>query len=68
MKRTKTLQNLADSLAEMCFGRTLSEVHKKRICIQCGKKIGNFTDDESRMEYEISGLGICCQKEYFDEN
>lgn len=66
MKRTKNLQNLADTLSKMCYGEKLSEIHKKGICIQCKKKVGEFPDDESRMEYEISGLGICCQKDYFD--
>lgn len=66
MKRTKNLQDLADSLSEMSFGEKLSEIHKKKICIQCKKKIGKFPDDESRIEYEISGLCRICQKKYFD--
>jgi len=67
MERSKNLQDLADSLSKKCFGMSLGEAHKKKICIQCKKKIGEFLDDESRMEWEISGLGDCCQKEYFDE-
>lgn len=66
MKRTKNLQDLADTLSELCFGEKLSEIHKKKICIQCKKKVGKFPDDESRMEWEISGLASCCQKKYFD--
>lgn len=66
MKRTKNLQDLADSLSQMCFEEKLSVAHKKKICIKCKKKVEKFPDDESRMEYEISGLCKICQKDYFD--
>lgn len=62
MKRTKNLQDLADSLAKMCFGRTLSEAHGKSICIQYQKPVEKFPDDETRRGYEISGLCLECQK------
>lgn len=65
MKRTKNLQDLADSLSKMLHGEKLSEVQKKKICIQCKKKVGEFSDDETRMEYEISGLCPSCQREFF---
>lgn len=67
MKRTKTLQDLADTLSKELFGGTLSEAHEKGVCVQCGKKMDDFPNDESRIEWEISGLCTICQKEFFDE-
>lgn len=65
-KRSGDMQVTVDALTKKCFGKSLSEIHAERICIQCRKKIGEFTDDESRMEYEISGLCESCQKDFFD--
>lgn len=61
-KTMKTLQDLADSLSMKCYGMSLGEAHARRICIACGKKIGKFLDDESRIGYEISGLCPTCQE------
>jgi len=67
MKRSKNLQDLADSLSKMCFGEKLSEIHKKKICIQCKRKVEEIADPLSKAEYEISGLCQVCQIEYFGE-
>lgn len=64
MKNPKNLQDLADSLSEINYGKKLSEVQKKKICIQCEKKIEEFPDDESRMGHEIMGLCSICQREF----
>lgn len=61
MKRTKNLQDLADTLSIEVFGGSLSEAHKNGTCVQCKKKVGEFKDELNRAKYEISGLGICCQ-------
>ena len=61
MKRDKNLQDLADTLSTEAFGGSLSEAHKNGTCVDCKKKVGEFKDELSRAEWEISGRGICCQ-------
>jgi hypothetical protein len=34
-------------------------------CIHCGKDATLFTDASTRMEYAVSALCECCQKEIF---
>jgi len=59
MARTKNLQDLEDTLSKEVFGGSLTEAHKKETCVQCKGPAGNFKDEPSRAEYEISGL---CQE------
>lgn len=66
MKRTKNLHDLVDSLTKMSFGISLSKAHNKSICIQCKKSIEKYSDAETRMGYEISGLCLECQKIHYD--
>ena len=65
MERSKHLGDLVNTLSKQCFGMSLGEAHRKKICIQCKMRIGTFLDEVSRMEYEISGLCPTCQKKYF---
>lgn len=51
-----------DKLTSELHGMPLSEAHRRKICIQCRKAVGSFKDDESRMEYELSGLCPECDK------
>lgn len=59
--KSNTLQNIADALAVKCYGRSLTDVHSKQICIQCGCNVNELKDDEIRVGYEISGLCKKCQ-------
>lgn len=66
MKREKNLQDLADNLSAKLFGGlSLSEAHKKGICVKCKKPKGEFDDEMSRAEWEISGLCGICQDKIF---
>ena len=65
MKRDKNLQDLADTLSIKVFGGSLSEAHKNGTCVQCKKKVGEFKDELSRAEWEISGLCSACQDLFF---
>lgn len=64
MSNPKNLKDLADTLSKECYGMSLDEAHKKKVCIQCRKKVSSFEDDESRAGYEIMGLCSICQKEF----
>lgn len=65
MKREKNLQDLADRLSTEVFGGSLSEAHKKGICVQCKKTADKFKDELSLAEYKISGLCGICQDKIF---
>ncbi len=58
----KTLDHLVDRLSEEIFELPLSEAHEQGICINCLGAVGEFPDEESRVEYGLSGLGPCCQE------
>lgn len=40
---------------------------EQKICPFCENKVGEFRDDLSRKEYEISGLCQTCQDDFFGE-
>lgn len=65
MKRTKNLQDLADTLSIKVFGGSLSEAHKNGKCVQCKKPKGEVRDELSFAEYKISGLCSICQDKIF---
>lgn len=65
MKRTKNLQDLADTLSIEVFGGSLSEAHKNGTCVQCKKKVSEFKDELSLAEYKIPGLCGTCQDKIF---
>ena len=56
-----------DKLAEMAFGRTMTEAINEGICIRCGKPKGYFRDAISETEYSISQMCQVCQDWFFDE-
>lgn len=68
MERSKYLGDLVNTLSKDCFGMSLDEAHEKKVCIQCKKKVEEIQDEKSKMEYELSGLGLCCQDQYFEED
>lgn len=54
-------------LEELGFGKEINRIEEGK-CPMCGKEIDmdDFRDEESRREYEISGLCQSCQDKFFD--
>lgn len=67
MKRTKELQKFTDDFAKKVFGKSPTECKEQKICVCCHNKTedGDFKDDISRKEYDISGLCQKCQDDTF---
>lgn len=61
------LDKFADALAKMTFGRTKSEATKKEICVMCGEPVGEFRDELSAREFQISQLCQKCQDVIFSD-
>lgn len=56
-----------DILYKEKYGISLSEAHKKQICIKCRKPItSEKLDEETKLDYEIEGLCLVCQNRLED--
>jgi hypothetical protein len=60
------LKKYKDELALQLFGKTLADAHNEHICIRCKNPQGEFRDEQSQKEYNISGLCQTCQDEIFE--
>ena len=61
MDRSPRLQEHVDTISKTMFGRVIDG----RTCVFCGKPLGEFRDDLSRKEADISGICQICQDETF---
>lgn len=61
MKRTKELQSFTDTVFAHYFGRSITQALETKTCTRCHKAVGEFRDDLSKREYEISGMCQGCQ-------
>ena len=61
MDRAPELQNAVDKFSESAFGRK----QDGKTCVFCGQPLGNFKDELSAKEAEISGICQKCQDETF---
>lgn len=59
------IRGMLDELAMIFYGRKRSESFKSNTCVACGKSTGQFRDNQSKYEYEISGFCQDCQDEAF---
>lgn len=67
-ERSPEMQQVVDALASNLFGRSLSNAHKKCLCVMCGKGPfvrEDFEDKLSWKEYGISGMCQSCQDLFF---
>jgi hypothetical protein len=55
------MQAALDDLMTAMFGTSNTEAGEQRICIQCKAPAGEFRDELSAKEYEISRLCQACQ-------
>lgn len=68
MGAVKKPDEVADELAGKPVARVFPEAPvlvRKGLCPLCGKAIGDFKDELSEREYEISGLCQACQDGVF---
>ncbi len=61
IKRTPEMQEMVDNAFKRVWGRSQTEAAEAKICSRCGVTPGEFKDDISKREYEISGLCQGCQ-------
>lgn len=61
------VKKFQNNFAKMVFGITCDEAQKREICVMCQRPCapGNFKDDLSRKEYQISGTCQKCQDQLF---
>lgn len=50
-----------DEMSLSIFGRSRSLALAANGCVKCGNRVDNFRDEQSKREYEISGLCGDCQ-------
>jgi hypothetical protein len=69
MERSESMQDTIDAKSKEIFGRTLSEAHAAKICVDCAAKADDdsFDDEVSKAEYGISGFCQKCQDRIFVE-
>ena len=61
-------ENMLEDLSTTHFGRSRKESISQDICVHCGEKATEFTDETSRREFAISGFCQKCQDEVFKED
>lgn len=66
-KETKSpaMEKYLDELSLGIFGRSRSLAKAGNGCVKCGKPATTFKDEQSRKEYNISGLCQECQDSIF---
>ena len=57
----KSKAKIADDIAKKFFGKTRTEALETHTCVACNEQVCNFEDDESAIEWRISGLCQNCQ-------
>jgi hypothetical protein len=57
-----------DDLLTKLVGISRQDAAKQKICPLCRQPIGEFRDELSRREYEISGMCQNCQDDVFGED
>lgn len=65
MEISSRLRKEIDKIANIKFGRTVSESIKTKICVQCSCNATSFRDELSVQEYQVSGLCQGCQDPIF---
>jgi len=66
MIRTPEMQKVVDGMSQTMFGRKQSECVD--VCVACGKAVGEFRNEISRIEYGISRMCQKCQDSVFGED
>lgn len=61
MERDPTLQAMLDQLAVATGNLPQAEAAKQRVCARCKKPVGEFRDEVSAREYQITGFCQGCQ-------
>jgi hypothetical protein len=65
MKRSEQMQQALDNLTQFVYGLSNSDAGKQNICIVCKQSVGEFRDERSAQEYQISRLCQVCQDKVF---
>jgi len=66
IKRDKVIQDFLDWCNNISYGKTQKEAEKEKVCLYCGKVLGEFKVEINKKEYEISGMCQKCQDEFFN--
>ena len=66
-EKSVEMEKFLDEIAEHAFGRNRSLAIAGKGCVNCGKPAGEFRDEISRREFNISGLCQTCQDLFFGE-
>lgn len=67
MERNPVLQELLDHLATGIGNLPQAEAARQGVCVRCKKPIGEFKDELSAKEYQITGFCQKCQDWVFAE-
>jgi hypothetical protein len=65
MGKAPEIRAVQEIMAQLTFGRSLSDSQLTATCVMCGESAGTFRDARSEREYDISGLCQKCQDKVF---
>lgn len=65
MPKSPEMTAALDGLSTAMFGRSRSASIEGRVCVTCGKPVGQFRDALSEKEFQISGMCQTCQDSVF---
>lgn len=66
-EKSPEVNHQLDEMAQTFFGRNRLECIKKDICVSCGHPAVEFKDEESEVEFTLSGFCQTCQDDTFGE-
>jgi len=65
MIRSKAINEFINTFTQQVFGTSLEDAKLEHRCVMCGALVGEFNDDLSLKEYDISGMCQNCQDDTF---